>query len=234
MARVIAALIRHADYQQLVDTPSAHQPFPLTREGEAQARNAAPVLAQLADENGWTISPAIDSSQLLRAWQTAAIIADGLAGHLAQTARLHGFDELAERGLGSANNLTIEQIEKVIRLDPRFDALPADWKSNSRFRLPLQGAESLLQAGERVAAHLVRRMDALAQDATVDTLKLFVGHGAAFRHAAFALGVLNHEQIAQLSMHHARPVCLEYLPGGQWRHVAGDWKVRAAKDRYTD
>lgn len=234
MARVIAALIRHADYQQLADTPSAHQPFPLTRAGEVQARDAATVLAQMADEHGWTLSPAIDSSQLLRAWQTASIIADGLADHLTQAAQLRGFDELAERGLGSANNLTIQQIERVIRVDPRFDALPADWKSNSRFRLPLQGAESLLQAGERVATHLNRRMDALAQDAEVDTLKLFVGHGAAFRHAAFALGVLNYEQIAQLSMHHARPVCLEYLPGGQWRHVAGDWKLRTAKRHYTD
>ena len=120
-------------------------------------------------------------------------------------------DALAERGLGSAANLTIAAIEAVIREDPRFEEPPADWKSNSRFRLPLQGAESLLQAGERVAAHITRQMQVLARQTRPDTLKLFVGHGAAFRHAAYHMGIRTFEQIAQLSMYHAQPVFLEYL-----------------------
>jgi broad specificity phosphatase PhoE len=234
MPRLIAALIRHGDYRQLPETPSAHQPFPLTAEGEVQAQQAAAALREAVDNNGWILSPSVDSSQLLRAWQTAQIISAKLVDLFPTPPELIGFDDLAERGLGSAANLTIGQIEAVVRQDPRFSELPADWKSNSRFRLPLQGAESLLEAGERVAAHLNRQMETLAESAKTDTLKLFIGHGAAFRHAAYHLGVLAYEQIAQLSMHHAQPVFLEYLPGGEWRHICGEWKVRTRHSEYSD
>jgi 2,3-bisphosphoglycerate-dependent phosphoglycerate mutase len=97
----------------------------------------------------------------------------------------------------------------------------------------LQGAESLLEAGERVAGHLSHSMAALPPDEH-DRVKLFVGHGAAFRHAAWHLGVLEFGQIRQLSMYHCQPVMLEYLPDGQWRHFAGEWKVRSADSRFTD
>jgi len=234
MPRLIAALIRHGDYQQLPETPSAHQPFPLTVEGETQAQQAASELRITVDTNGWTLSPSVDSSQLLRAWQTAQIITYELADRFPSPPELSGFDELAERGLGSAANLTIGEIKSIIREDPRFPELPADWKSNSHFRLPLQGAESLLEAGERVAAHLNRQMGTLAECTDSDTLKLFIGHGAAFRHAAHHMGVLTYEQIAQLSMYHAQPVFLEYLSGGEWRHIDGEWKVRAKHSEYTD
>jgi len=234
MPRLIAALIRHGDYRQLPDTPSAHQPFPLTSGGEDQARAAGIMLRKTIDSHGWLLSPRVDSSQLLRAWQTAQIIIDQLAGRFPAPPRLNGFDDLAERGLGSAANLSIASIEAVVHEDPRFPDLPPDWKSNSRFRLPLQGAESLLEAGERVAAHIGRQMESLATDAAVDTLKLFVGHGAAFRHAAYHMGVLSFEQIAQLSMYHAQPVFLEYVPNGVWRHIAGEWKIRAGPSEYPD
>jgi 2,3-bisphosphoglycerate-dependent phosphoglycerate mutase len=234
MPKVIAALIRHGDYQQLSDTPSAHQPFALTHEGEIQAQQAAHTLRNVITENGWSLCSSVDSSQLLRGWQTARIIIDELDKSFATSLQLNGFDQLAERGLGSAANLTIKQIERIVHQDPRFDDLPADWKSNSHFCLPLQGAESLIQAGERVAAHLTRQMDALASSVSTDTLKLFIGHGAAFRHAAYHLGVLKFEQIAQLSMYHAEPVFLEYQQKGRWRQVAGQWKVRANHSDYTD
>jgi len=105
----------------------------------------------------------------------------------------------------------VERIVALIHQDPRYPDPPADWKANSHYRLPLPGAKSLLEAGERVASHLVARMNALRGEITSDSLKLFVGHGAAFRHAAFQLGILQFEQIAQLSMYHTRPVYLEYL-----------------------
>ena len=108
--------------------------------------------------------------------------------------------------------------------DPRFEAPPAGWKSNSHYRLPQQGAESLLDAGQRVADHIKERMADLS--AKEDTLKVFVGHGAAFRHAAHHLGVLAFERLAELSMFHGRPVLLEANTDGSWSHVAGDWKVR--------
>ena len=234
MPKLIAALIRHGDYRQLPETPSAHQPFPLTAEGEAQARQAGAALRETVQASGWTLSPSVDSSQLLRAWQTAQIINEELTAQFAAPPEVTGFDDLAERGLGSAANLTITAIEAIIREDPRFAALPTDWKSNSHFRLPLQGAESLLEAGERVAAHINARMESLAGQVSGDTLKLFIGHGAAFRHAAYHMGILAFEQIAQLSMYHAQPVFLEYRAQQGWQHIGGEWKVRARHSEYTD
>jgi len=137
------------------------------------------------------------------------------------------------RSVGCAANLTVEQISQVIHDDPRYPDLPQYWKSDSEYCLPLQGAESLLQAGERVAAHLSRRMAAV-KNSQADILKLFVAHGAAFRHAAYHLGVLEYDQIARLSMYHAQPVFLEYLDDGNWRHIDGEWKVRAIDSSYND
>jgi broad specificity phosphatase PhoE len=235
MARLIAALIRHGDYHQLTDTPSAHQPYPLNSEGENQAQQGAQLLHDMLVRNDWTLEPAIDSSRLLRGWQTAVIFADRLAALAASTAtlRVESYDELAERGVGCLANLTIAQIEDILHQDPRVSDPPADWKADSHYRLPLQGAESLLEAGERVAAHLSQAMAVLPADDS-DRVKLFVGHGAAFRHAAYHLGVLAFEQIRQLSMFHCRPVLIEHLAGGQWRHVEGDWKVRSEYSRFTD
>ena len=234
VARLIAALIRHGDYEQLPNTPSAHQPFPLTATGEQQARDAAGLLRDEIGRQGWSLASCIDTSSLLRAWQTARIIADRLADLCEVATEVACFDDLAERGLGSAANLTLSQIEELIHRDPRFPDVPPDWKANSHYRLPLQGAESLREAGERVASHLQRRMNALPEATGTGWLKLFVGHGAAMRHAAWHLGVLEFRQIAQLSMYHAQPVFLERLPNGCWRHIGGEWKVRMQDSRDLD
>jgi len=223
---MFAALVRHGDYHQLPDTPSAHQPFPLTPRGEDQARAAAQILRDTLHRHDWQLVPEIDSSMLLRAWQTARIIAMQLARAAGTELHVASFEALAERGLGSAANLTMAQIRDVIHQDPRFPDLPANWKADSYYRLPLQGAESLLEAGERVARHMQQRMASLGTAGASGLLKVFVGHGAALRHAAYYLGVLDRGQIARLSMYHGQPVVLEYLPGGQWSHVEGDWKVR--------
>jgi len=233
MARLIAALIRHGDYHQLADTPSAHQPWPLNSTGETQAQEAAQRLHDVIRRNDWSLVPAIDSSRMLRAWQTAMIFADRLAGLSAAAPQVESYDALAERGVGCLANLTTTQIEAVLQQDPRMTDPPVDWKADSHYCLPLQGAESLLQAGERVAAHLSQTMAALAPEEH-DRVKIFIGHGAAFRHAAWHLGVLEFRQIRQLSMYHCRPVVLEYLPGGQWRHVDGEWKVRPESGHFTD
>ncbi|MEN8106612.1 MAG: histidine phosphatase family protein [Pseudomonadota bacterium] len=233
MGRIIAALIRHGDYQQLPDTPSAHQPYPLNREGETRAQEGAQALKDMIVRNDWTLVPSIDSSRMLRAWQTAVIFADRLADLVSSTLRIESYDELAERGVGCLANLTTAQIEAVLQQDPRVSDPPDDWKADSHYRLPLQGAESLLEAGERVAGHLAQCMAALPRE-KYDSVKIFMGHGAAFRHAAYHLGVLGIEQLRQLSMHHCRPVMIEYLPGGQWRHVGGDWKVRTIQSSFTD
>ena len=231
--RRIAAIIRHGDYFQMPDAPSAHQPYPLNADGENHAREAAVIIDAAMRQHNWSMCPQIDCSHMLRGWQTANIIADSLTTKLTQQLQLESFDELAERSVGCVANLTAEQIREVIHNDPRYQELPQDWKSNSKYCLPLQGAESLLEAGERVAGHLRQRMSGLS-DEGVDTLKLFVGHGAAFRHAAFHLGVLEYEQIKRLSMYHGRPVFLEFLDDGSCLHIEGEWKVRPANSQYID
>ncbi len=234
MTQLIAVFIRHGDYHQLADTPSAHQPFPLTEQGRQQAKQAVDQLLEMANKNQWHIHPQIHSSNLLRGWQTADIIAQGLDQVGGNVFQVQGFDALAERSMGSAANLTLQQIEEILQVDPRFELPPAHWKSDSHYRLPLQGAETLLQAGQRIAEHVRQQMESLQSDERPNIMQLFVGHGAAFRHAAYHLGVLSFEQIARLSMYHATPVAMQVMPGQHWRHVAGDWKVRAPNDREID
>jgi len=230
MARTIAALIRHGEYKQQADTPSAHQPFALTAQGKADVQKEVDSFAVLLDEHTLAVADRVDSSNMLRAWQTAMMFVEKLYTHEMPSKLIDSYDALAERAVGSVANMTIQQIEKLIVEDPRYEEPPQDWKSDSHYCLPFQGAESLMQAGERVAEHLQQQMQKLHADVSVDTVKLFVAHGAAFRHAAFHLGILEFEQLAQLSMFHAHPVLIEYLDDGSWRHIGGDWKVRNAKN----
>lgn len=235
MARLFAAFIRHAAYMQLSDIPSAHQPFALNNDGVAQAMKAAGLLLKFSLDKDLQILHVVDSSHLLRAWKTAKIINEQLTRKGLHKLRIESFDALAERGVGSCvANLTIKQIEEVMRQDPRFTMPPENWKSNSRYCLPFSGAESLLSAGQRVAEHVIQRMEELRRICTTDTLKLFVGHGAAFRHAAYHLGILNYEDIAKLSMFHAQPLYFEYLGKNNWRHCAGNWKIRLNQEQATD
>lgn len=240
MARLIAAIMRHGDYYQLANTPSALQPFPLTDQGCEQASQGAAIIAQFLQQQRCKLHPEIDSSKLLRGWQTAKIVADKLA-NVGDTIDVQDYEDLAERSVGSAANLTVPQIEQILKDDPRYPTPPKDWKSNSHYCLPLQGAESLIQAGQRIAEHMEKQMQGLFSTETFDTLKLFVGHGAAFRHAAHCMGLLSFEDIAKLSMHHAKPLFFEFIAQGssghnesQWRHIAGDWKVRNKASAYTD
>ncbi|OQK18398.1 hypothetical protein AU255_11445 [Methyloprofundus sedimenti] len=231
MARVIAALIRHGDYHQLADTPSAHQPFALTAKGLAQASDLAILINTFCTTRGCQINPVIATSKLLRAWQTAKQLTTALNNPGIQ---IHEYTDLAERCVGSVANLSVTQIRELIRLDPRLDDLPKDWKSNSHYCLPFQGAESLLDAGKRVATLLRAEMQPLKPHSQSDQLKIFVGHGAAFRHAAYHLGIINYEQIALLSMFHCQPVFIEYTGNGNWQHIGGEWKIRNAHSQFTD
>ena len=228
MARTFAALIRHGEYGQQPDTPSAHQPYGLTASGREGVLKQADRFAAFLERRKLAVAERIDSSNMLRAWETALIFVESLYQHQMPSTLIDSYDVLAERGMGAAANLTVKQIERIIVEDPRYEEPPLDWKSNSHYCLPFQGAESLMQAGERVAAHLQQQMMKLRAQADTDTVKLFVGHGAAFRHAAYHLGVLEYEQLAQLSMFHAQPVLIEYHDDGSWHHAGGDWKVRGA------
>ncbi|TNJ43021.1 histidine phosphatase family protein [Phaeobacter sp. B1627] len=224
------ALIRHGAYHQRAQTPSALQPFPLTQEGQAQAQACGAQVHAILSRENWTLAPVIHSSHQLRAWQTATAVAAVLreAGH--RVAPLAETPALAERAVGAVANLTTTEIEALLDLDPRYDPAPPGWKSDSHYRLPFQGAESLLQAGARVADHLTR----VAEAAPARSLTLCVGHGASFRHAACDLGLLSLGDIARLSMHHATPLLLCYMGRGRWAHCGGAWKHRRSQETHLD
>jgi 2,3-bisphosphoglycerate-dependent phosphoglycerate mutase len=230
MAKVIMGFVRHGDYHQLSATPSAHQPFALTSEGIAQCFQQADKLSQLITKNDWQLITKLDSSTMLRAWQTADIFKTVINNNGLQ---VDSYDALAERSVGAVANLSVEQITKVVSNDPRYDDLPDNWKSDSHFRLPFQEAESLLEAGERVAGHIMQKMTEIhAGDKT--KIKLFFGHGASFRHAAYHMGILDFDDIAKLSMFYAEPMLFERDELGQWSHIGGEWKQRTVKQERLD
>lgn len=230
---LIIAFLRHAEYHQQPGTPSAFQPYALTEHGLQQTQTHAQQLHQFAQARSASIHPVIESSSLLRAWQTAHQLGESLVAHqhfpeykISQQA------DLNERSVGSVANLTTTEIEQLLQQDPRFETPPPHWKSDSHYQLPFPGAESLMQAGERVANHLRNLCDHLSPKLSTDTIQLVVGHGAAFRHAAYLLGILTHEQIKQFSMHHAQPIYFEIQSTHNgdrvWKHLAGEWKIRTA------
>lgn len=224
MPRLIAALVRHGAYLQRPGAPSAHQPFPLDTEGRAQARAGGAHVAADLEVYGWSLWPVVDCSTLQRAWETAHIMAQVLESRLGPALALESFDALTERCVGAAANLTVAEIEAVVAADPRFEPPPPGWKADRDYRLPLPGAESIRDAGRRVADHLRSRMEAL-EGVSTDTVKVFVGHGASIRSAACELGALDPAELPALSMHYARAVYLERASGG-WRQIAGAWKQR--------
>lgn len=223
------ALVRHGDYHQRAGVPSARQPFALTEKGLVQARACGTELSELAAQQDLEIASAIHCSRQLRAWQTAVTIGDTLRAQGHHIGTPVETSALAERGLGSAANLTVAEIETVLDADPRYPPPPLGWKSDSDYCLPLEGAESLMQAGERVAAHLRNMANKKAR-----TLNIVVGHGASIRHACHHLGILTRDEIAQFSMFHARPLLICYSGHDRWRHLAGEWKVRMPKEDPID
>jgi 2,3-bisphosphoglycerate-dependent phosphoglycerate mutase len=223
---ILMALVRHGEYAQPADTPSAWLPQGLTQRGHEQARAAATMLCQLAHERGLEFHPVIDCSRLRRAWETAHGIAKGIQERTGTRLEVREHEALAERGVGALANLTLTQIEALVADDPRFEPLPPNWKSTSHFKLPVQGAESLMEAGERVRRHI----DTAVEDVREGCLQIFVGHGAALRHGAHLMGLLSFEDIAKLSMHYAAPVVYQRRGSG-WELVSGAWKVRTKTER---
>ena len=231
--RIVVALVRHADYQQPSGVPSAQLPHPLTDRGVEQAYSLGYNLHDQCNGLGLKLDSVLDASTLLRASQTASYAAEVLNRiEHDQTFTTQEFDELGERSVGAGANLSVDAIAAAVAADPRHPALPDGWKSHPRFRLPLPGAESLMMAGARVAAHIERRAHELRCEGGHDVLKVIVSHGAALRHAAVCLGALELSEVPGLSIHHCGYVFIEHFdrPGGPgyWQKVGGQWKVRAA------
>ena len=218
---MIAALLRHGAYEQPPDVPSAHLPHPLTLEGREEARRAAAQLRTAAEREGWTFDPVIDTSPLLRAFETATILAQTLEALTGMRFRIQEVPALLERSLGAAANLTAAAIEQAVERDPRYASLPPGWKRDPAHRLPFPGAETLLEAGARTLEHLRQR------PAAPDSLTIFVGHGGAFRHAALLAGILDRAAVHRLSMHHAVPIFWRRDATGEFHPHGGFWKERS-------
>ena len=219
---VVVALLRHADYHQPTGVPSALLPYGLTAEGKEQASAAGSELLQFSRANELPFVSRIDCSRMRRAFETASIIKGSIDPDGAMA--IDEFDALAERSVGAAANLTVEQISDILEADPRYGSPPPNWKSDSHYCLPLQGAESLLTAGLRVAGHIEQAF-IKAEALKIPGIKVIVGHGASIRHAAIHLGLLGMDEVAGLSMYHARPIYIVRTPQG-FKHIAGDWKIR--------
>jgi 2,3-bisphosphoglycerate-dependent phosphoglycerate mutase len=226
--RRVAAFMRHGHFDRPEQVASAHLPNPLSDRGRQEARAAAPVLLAYCEDLGLELDTRIESSSLLRAWQTASELASALEAETGLAYEVEPRDELMERGIGSCANLRFDEIEALLGRDPRVGPLPEDWRRVPDFRLPVPGAESLLEAGTRTAARIEASLDLLPDDG-VDRLRLFVAHGGCLRHAAVALGLLDVDIVRQLTMGYAHAVLFERIDSRRWAKVAGEWKKRLSE-----
>ncbi|MBN2647623.1 MAG: histidine phosphatase family protein [Thiotrichales bacterium] len=231
MKRCYLAFLRHAHYHQQPQTPSALQPYSLTPEGIEQSQTAGKTLRKLLKHQEWELHPLLFCSPLLRSWQTARELQPYLKGHC----QISTHSALNERSVGSLANLSHQQIEAVLEQDPRCAPLPPHWKHNADFCLPVEGAESLMQAGARLSQFLSQTLTQVITSAQNNhQLVVMVGHAAAFRYAAYQLGLLEKAEIGRYSMHYAQPMVFECrLKNHQLELelLAGKWKARPESEK---
>jgi len=222
--RRVAAFIRHGHFDRPEGTASAHSLFPLSALGREQATAAAETIAAMCADHALEIDSRIEASQLLRAWETANLLSEGLSERTGQNLHVIQRDELIERGLGSGANMTFERIGEMIAADPRIGPLPEGWRRIPEFRLPVQGAESLMQAGARVAGRVAASIESIPEDDPRDLVRLFVAHSGCLRHAAVVLGAIDVRNVPGLSMDFLQAVLVEQKPSGEWIHLAGEFQ----------
>ncbi len=219
--------LRHAHYQQPEGVPSALLPHPLTPEGIQQAKKGAQKLISFFKGKEKQLPQYIETSSLLRTYQTAEIISEALNMEFSIDLKIVETDQLAERKMGPMANLTVKEIEAVLEKDPRYSAPPPNWKSSKNYRLPFIDCESLAMAGQRVANYIKTTPSNHIQN--TNAFRILVGHGASFRYACAALDILQETQIPSLSMHYAEPLFFQQEKQ-VWKHIGGNWKQRNLKD----
>ena len=228
MEKSYFAFIRHGQYHQPTGVPSALLPHGLTPEGKEQSIAGGEFICSFLKEHKIEISNVIHSSVLLRAWQTAEIIKTYLNESFPErTLQIESSELLCERSVGSVANMTVDEIEKVLLVDPRYTVPKTGWKSRPDYCLPFPGAESLLQAGQRVSGYIKSKLIS-------GKLTLFVGHGASIRMAAYHLGIWDLEMASAHSMFHAHPVIYSYGTDEKYHLESGQWKVRPKKEEAND
>jgi len=221
--RRVAGLVRHGHFDRPDNTASAHRITPLSDRGREQARAAVETILMLCRDEALELDATIEVSQLLRAWETGTILAEGLGERTGESFSVEERDEIVERGLGSCANLRFDEIEAVLAQDPRLDPLPPGWRRMPEFRLPVQGAESLMQAGARTAERIASSISAIPDDDPRDLLRLFVAHSGCLRHASVHLGAVDVDDVSGLSMDFCQTILIEKTIDG-WKHTAGQWK----------
>ena len=224
--RRVAGLVRHGHFDRPDRMASAHLPLPLSEKGRDQASSSALPILDYCDELGLELDPVIEASQLLRAWETAGLLAKALEARTGRRFVVQERGELVERSLGSCANLRFDEIAERLGQDPRLAPLPTGWRRIPEFRLPVPGAESLMMAGARAATRIASSLKSIPDDDPRDVLRLFVAHGGCLRHAAVQLGALDLRSVAGLSMDHAQTILVEQFGNGDWVQVAGRWTKR--------
>lgn len=223
--RRLAALVRHGHFPRPEGVASAHLPLPLSPEGRGHARDAGLQIARIAREHRIELDETIESSQLLRAHETAIVVAETLAEETGRTFEVADRDDMLERGLGSCANLRFDEIEAMLAADDRLDPLPEGWRRIPDFRLPVPGAESQMDAGRRTADRIDGSLAAM-RGGPEDRMRIFVAHGGCLRHASVVKGALSIERVTQVTMDYGQVVAIERLLDGSWRRAIGEWKER--------
>lgn len=220
--------LRHSEYEQPKNVPSALLPHPITEEGVKQAKIGANKIIAFFKDKESQLPSVIESSSLLRAYQTASIIAEEIFSQMKIELKIVETDALVERNMGPMANLTVQEIEAILHKDPRYPNPPEGWKSSKDYRLPYIGAESLNDAGLRVAEY-IHNENKYTKEMEKERFRLLVGHGASFRHASRELGILKPEEVSKLSMYYAEPLFFKQNKDS-WELIEGEWKVRSQKD----
>jgi broad specificity phosphatase PhoE len=140
-----------------------HTDISLDDVGRAQAAAAAPYLAALRPARLW-------SSDLARASETAAYVAEAAGLPVDTDARLREYD------VGARSGLTLAEFEAS------YPAEYAAWLTGNQSRL-VPGAESMKQVQERILPALRDCLDALVPGQT----GIVVTHGASLKVGLFAL-----------------------------------------------
>ena len=128
--------LRHSVYEQPAAVPSALLPHPITAEGVKQAKMAASKIIQFFKNDESQLPRTIESSSLLRAYQTASVLAEEVYNLMRIELKIVQTDELVERKMGAMANLTVQEIEAIMARDLRYEKPPQGWKSSRDYKLP--------------------------------------------------------------------------------------------------
>jgi 2,3-bisphosphoglycerate-dependent phosphoglycerate mutase len=225
VSRVVCLVTRHARYEQPLGVVGAHLPYPLTGEGKAEARAAADRVLAFVAAYRCDLETVIDCSSLLRAYETAWILSRALTERRREPFTVREFPELTERSVGAATNLSLREIDSVMQRDPRMDEAPAGWERDPHYRLPFPGAESLVEAGARVARHIREAAEAIRRrGGGEDRMKIVVGHSGSLLHALVHLGAFDLDAVSELTLPYARPVPIaQDAEAGGWNLLDRTW-----------